>query len=52
MGTWNDTQVALKVLKTKGGIMPSSTVRLQLPLCGSYADVDPMHCRPSVEKLR
>jgi len=52
VGTWNDTQVALKVLKTEGGIMPSSTVRLQLPLCGSYADIDPVPRRPSVEKLR
>jgi hypothetical protein len=26
-GTWNNTQVALKVLKTEGGVMPSSTAR-------------------------
>ncbi|KIM77885.1 hypothetical protein PILCRDRAFT_824860 [Piloderma croceum F 1598] len=25
MGTWNNTQVAIKVMKTEGGIMPSST---------------------------
>jgi hypothetical protein len=28
MGTWNNTQVAIKVMKTDGGVMPSSTVRL------------------------
>jgi hypothetical protein len=27
MGTWNNTQVAIKVMKTEGGVMPSSTVR-------------------------
>jgi hypothetical protein len=34
MGTWNNTQVAIKVMKTEGGVMPSSTVRRLGTSCG------------------
>jgi hypothetical protein len=48
-GLWNKTEVALKVLKTEGGIMPSSAVSLKL--CRKNLFINSLSLRLSTVRL-
>jgi hypothetical protein len=50
IGTWNKTQVAIKVLINGPGVAPSSEVSQCFPLIGDLFGIDIIHGRPFVGK--